>query len=315
MLTWGIALPGPVEAAAPHITSLVPAKGPITAAVTIKGTGLGKATKVTFAGVEAKIVSQSATAISTRVPIGAHTGSVRVTTPGGTATSPTNFKVTIGIALAESTTRPTGAVHVSGSGFTKGGRITLLLEGASLGDLRADAAGVFVNAAVDVPSSATPGSHVLTALDVVSGRRVGQPLLVQTDWPMYGFDAAHTNYNRYENVLSASSLADLKVAWSAHLALTGGSSVAVSDGVLYVVGREGKYAGRVFAFATDCGVSGAHCTPLWTAKTGDEIYGAPAVANGVVYVGSYDGYLYAFDARCRSEVFDGRRLVHAGMDR
>ena len=35
---------------------------------------------------------------------------------------------------------------------------------------------------------------------------------------------------------------------------------------------------------------------LWTASTGDSIESSPAVANGVVYVGSWDGKLYAFPA-------------------
>jgi outer membrane protein assembly factor BamB len=35
--------------------------------------------------------------------------------------------------------------------------------------------------------------------------------------------------------------------------------------------------------------------PLWTATTGNWVGGAPAIANGVVYVGSDDDHLYAFD--------------------
>lgn len=34
--------------------------------------------------------------------------------------------------------------------------------------------------------------------------------------------------------------------------------------------------------------------PYWTASTGAYIFSSPAVANGVVYVGSYDHKLYAF---------------------
>jgi eukaryotic-like serine/threonine-protein kinase len=33
---------------------------------------------------------------------------------------------------------------------------------------------------------------------------------------------------------------------------------------------------------------------LWSFATGAAIISSPAVANGVVYVGSYDGKLYAF---------------------
>jgi len=38
----------------------------------------------------------------------------------------------------------------------------------------------------------------------------------------------------------------------------------------------------------------------WTATTGSEIDSSPAVANGVVYIGSYDGKLYAFAVGCAS---------------
>ena len=36
---------------------------------------------------------------------------------------------------------------------------------------------------------------------------------------------------------------------------------------------------------------------LWSATTGAELVSSPAVANGVVYIGSYDSKLYAFNAR------------------
>src|SRR5947207_6381610 len=37
-------------------------------------------------------------------------------------------------------------------------------------------------------------------------------------------------------------------------------------------------------------------TKKWAFQTGDRISSWPAVVNGVVYVGSYDGNLYALDA-------------------
>ncbi len=43
----------------------------------------------------------------------------------------------------------------------------------------------------------------------------------------------------------------------------------------------------------------------WIATTGNGIYSSPAVANGIVYVGSDDGYLYAF------KVSNGKRLWRA----
>ena len=39
--------------------------------------------------------------------------------------------------------------------------------------------------------------------------------------------------------------------------------------------------------------------PVWSYATGDSIISSPALANGLVYVGSSDHKLYAFDATCR----------------
>jgi hypothetical protein len=48
---------------------------------------------VKFNGVSAQYLVQSSTKILTRVPSGATTGKVTVTTPYGTATSPSDFTV------------------------------------------------------------------------------------------------------------------------------------------------------------------------------------------------------------------------------
>jgi hypothetical protein len=53
-----------------------------------------QASKVTFGGVKAVVFSvNSDTKITATVPVGAVTGKIKVTTPGGTANSPTSFTV------------------------------------------------------------------------------------------------------------------------------------------------------------------------------------------------------------------------------
>ncbi|MFZ0667615.1 MAG: hypothetical protein WAM97_17835 [Acidimicrobiales bacterium] len=76
------------------ITSFTPASGPVGTVVTIKGTDLGGATKVTIDGVKATISSNTATKIKVTVAAGTHTGYIKVVTPDGNATSATEFKVT-----------------------------------------------------------------------------------------------------------------------------------------------------------------------------------------------------------------------------
>ena len=78
----------------PTITSFTPASGAPGITVKITGTNLSGATKVTIGGVVGTIKSDSATLIKVKVPAGARTGKIKVTTPGGKAKSATKFTVT-----------------------------------------------------------------------------------------------------------------------------------------------------------------------------------------------------------------------------
>jgi uncharacterized repeat protein (TIGR03803 family) len=79
----------------PIITSFTPTSGPVGTKVAITGGGFHGATKVTFGGVKAISFSvDSGSQITATVPIGAVTGKIKVTTPGGTATSKGTFNVT-----------------------------------------------------------------------------------------------------------------------------------------------------------------------------------------------------------------------------
>jgi plastocyanin len=80
--------------AAPTISSFAPTSGPVGATVTITGQNISHARRVTFNGTAAVISSDSSTKIVTRVPTGATTGRIAVTTLGGTATSSSVFTIT-----------------------------------------------------------------------------------------------------------------------------------------------------------------------------------------------------------------------------
>jgi hypothetical protein len=79
---------------APAVTSISPGSGPVGTSVTVTGTGLAGATKVTIAGKKAAVVSDTPTRIVVLVPSRAISGPVHVVTAGGTAISPTSFSVT-----------------------------------------------------------------------------------------------------------------------------------------------------------------------------------------------------------------------------
>lgn len=82
----------------PQITSFTPASGPTGTLVQVTGTGFSAQgyNVVRFNGKEGQVSSWSVSLVAVTVPIGATTGKITVTTPGGTATSAEDFTVTSG---------------------------------------------------------------------------------------------------------------------------------------------------------------------------------------------------------------------------
>jgi outer membrane protein assembly factor BamB len=74
------------------------------------------------------------------------------------------------------------------------------------------------------------------------------------------------------------------------------SSAAVAYGLVYIGGSDGK----LYAFDADgvdnCSSITGNCTPIWSTQASTEIFlSSPAVAKGVVYIGSFHD-VHAFDA-------------------
>ncbi len=79
----------------PQLKSFTPPSGVVGTSVTITGVSLTQTSKVTFGGVAAtSFTVTNDTQVIATVPTGAKTGKIVITTPGGTATSATNFTVT-----------------------------------------------------------------------------------------------------------------------------------------------------------------------------------------------------------------------------
>jgi hypothetical protein len=79
--------------AAPTISGFTPAVGPTGSKVTVTGKGLHGATQVTFNAAPATFRVDSSTSITATVPAGATSGSIAITTPGGSANSIDSFTV------------------------------------------------------------------------------------------------------------------------------------------------------------------------------------------------------------------------------
>jgi gliding motility-associated-like protein len=107
-------------ASLPTITSFTPASGPIGTTVTITGTNFSTtpaSNTVQFNGTTAVASASTATSITTTVPAGATTGKITVTVGGNTATSATNFTVTIPGTITF-TTQPVDRITCAGTTTT-----------------------------------------------------------------------------------------------------------------------------------------------------------------------------------------------------
>jgi outer membrane protein assembly factor BamB len=120
------------------------------------------------------------------------------------------------------------------------------------------------------------------------GATVLTPPTLSANWPQFRFDAAHTGCNPYESVLNATTVGNLVLKWHAYIGLALQSTPTEANGVLYV-GRPGPQ-GYVFAFNASTGQQ------LWGTIAGNDVYGTPAVANGMVYAGTSSGNLAALNA-------------------
>jgi outer membrane protein assembly factor BamB len=75
------------------------------------------------------------------------------------------------------------------------------------------------------------------------------------------------------------------------------STPAVANNVVYVGSRDAKLYAFDATGTTNCSGTPKTCQPLWTAASGGVgISSSPVVVNGVVYIGSTDHNLYAYDA-------------------
>jgi hypothetical protein len=87
-----VALAEPSSLLAPVINSFRPFFGEVGRRVRIRGRDLLGAT-VTFNGTPSTLIKDTLTTIRTTVPVGATSGPIRVTTPGGTVSSLRSFTV------------------------------------------------------------------------------------------------------------------------------------------------------------------------------------------------------------------------------
>src|SRR5256714_9804028 len=227
------------------------------------------------------------------------------------------------IALSHNFGRPYSSFMVSGNGFGQNESVTITFDATVIGN--ASAVQTKFSQKVNVPGSATPGNHTVTATGQTTGSTASAIFLVQTWWVMFGFDAQNTHFNPDENVVNTTNVSQLtgkltyqtrripytpivrkdnvyftahngtvtvlrssgKVMWIKTINTTISSiAPAVYYGIVYV----GADDNNMYAFNYNTGAL------LWTLPTGGPILSSTIIAAGTAYFGSGDGKLYAIPA-------------------
>jgi outer membrane protein assembly factor BamB len=115
--------------------------------------------------------------------------------------------------------------------------------------------------------------------------------------PMIAYNAAHPSSASTDATIGVGNVGGLREVWTAATPDEIVSAPSIAGGVAYVGTRDNK----LYAFSangtTGCSGTPKRCRPLWsTSRLGGDVVSTPAVANGMVYVGSVGEKMFAFDA-------------------
>jgi outer membrane protein assembly factor BamB len=283
--------PTTLAAGALSMTGFKPTSGPVGTVVTISGTGFVSGDIVAFSGTvaAASTANSSGTKLKASVPAFAASGPITVTDPltGQTVGLPgTTFRVSTGLFASPNRVWPGGNFTLSGSALTPDRSEPIYIGQLRVGEAQTNAQGNF-SVGVAVPWNLPAGKTTTSVRDTL--RRIGVVFYLIGSWPAFQHDPAHTGVEPYEPTLSPSTVSGLSERWGNTTVLAAGASPAVADGIVYI-GSQNNSA--------EYAVNAATGVVEWSYTTGGmpENLPAPAVANGVLYFGSGDGYLYALTA-------------------
>lgn len=192
------------------------------------------------------------------------------------------------------TSGPPGAViTVKGTQFGGLERVDLFLDTTKLRSTAVDSQGAF-SAPATLPVTATSGTHQVRSVGRTSHRTAQAPFVVvppaAADWPQFGGGPGHAGFNPGERTIGASNVATVRPTRSV------GSDVPPE----VVVGTTGYGVthGTLTAFDLLTGAT------RWTSQQGTGYRNGPAVGGGRVFVGAFDGHLYALDAASGAPLWD-----------
>lgn len=167
----------------------------------------------------------------------ATTGTYTVALVGTTSldVSQNTFLLSSSLASSPASASPGTSVTISGTGFQPTEQVALYWEttsGQPLATASADANGN-ISQAIAFPSNAPSGVHSVIGSGLTSQTTLTTSVTVNTNWGGFGLDDPHDRNNTYENGLNSTTVANLKLKWSAYQSASLWSSPVYADGIVY----------------------------------------------------------------------------------
>jgi YD repeat-containing protein len=305
------------NAVGPTISGLNPTSGPANWPVTISGTYFGAAQgtgSVKFNGLTAPISSWSTGSIQAAVPVGASSGTVRVTTSTGRFVDGPSFSV-IPPPTLTSLSAQSGhlgdSLTISGNNFlSTQGLSTVTFNGTSAGSI----SGVnWSNTAIttSVPSGATSGSVIVNvsgqASNVLPFTVIGVPTLtsavpasaqtgasITVTGSNFGASQGSSTIKFHGTTATSTYWSDTAIIAPVPAAATSGDVVVTvanqaSNGLAFTVAAPGTISGAVTQLTGGAAISGASVQALFSGVTKGSATSAP---NGAYSIPGLDPGTY-----------------------
>jgi outer membrane protein assembly factor BamB len=221
---------------------------------------------------------------------------------------------------------PSTAFTATAAGFTPGETVTFAFAPDTGRTAVADGGGS-ATTTLTATASTLPGKYPVVVTGATSRATASAAFLVRTNWAQARFTEKRAGVNVFENVLNPSNVGSLTQAFDLPCGAGGDHRTpTVASGRAYVASADGhlcaynKASGRALwdvdlradtgappaAAYTKLYVSAGQSLvtldsvtgrKLWTGDTyGRTLQAAPAAYKNMIYVGSKDGFLYAYDA-------------------
>jgi outer membrane protein assembly factor BamB len=209
------------------------------------------------------------------------------------------------LTLSPAVGPPTTAVSANGAGFPASDPLTVTFDSATVASATTGSTGKF-SAKFNVPASALPGTHRVSAFDP-AGLGASAGFLVQTEWGSYRFDQSGSGFNPYENVLSTATVEHLSPlsspSWEGHVL----SAPIYTQGMVVA----GSDDGTVRAFDPASG------NQLWSFAAGGQVLGSPLAVKPnaknpgpkgdcAIVTGSTNGMVYGLDPKTGAQLWSYR---------